>query len=327
MRPRYLTYIFLFSVALLKAQWPDTLRVCAGDSAILDMRSALDKRSNVYWSTPAGIITNAYRLAVTREGRYKVSYYSEKRSSLVTDSTYLKHVMGLRKQVRDTVICKGQSLVLGTGLPGLRHQWNTGARTVTISVRNEAVYWVRLSNGVCQSTDSFRVKVRTPNRELLPRETYFCLNENKRILSVKTQGGEKLLWNTGATSPSIAVSREGWYWVQSETYPCGTVTDSCLVSFKACECEMMIPNSFTPNEDGRNDYFFPVMECEYSYYSLSISDRWGNTVYTTYQSTAKWDGRFKGNLCPEDIYVYKLETQEKGSDKKKLRTGYISLFR
>lgn len=322
-----ITYFLLGLHLFVKAQLPDTVKVCAGDSAILDIRSLSDKRSNVYWNTPDGIITNANRLSVVREGIYKVSYFSENKSTLVKDSAYVLFIAAPRKTQRDTLICKGQNLILRTEHPELKHQWSTGAKTNSITVKSEGKYWVRLFNGVCLSTDSFRVRVKSPNKELLQRETYFCLNETKRVLSVKSLPEQKLRWSTGATNNEIMINREGWYWLQVEDAPCETFTDSTLVAFKACECEMLIPNSFTPNEDGRNDYFFAVMDCEYSYFNLVITDRWGNTVFTSYQSTARWDGRFKGNLCAEDVYVYRIESQEKGSDKKKVRTGYLSLFR
>ena len=99
------------------------------------------------------------------------------------------------------------------------------------------------------------------------------------------------------------------------------------VKLKACDCEIIVPNSFTPNEDGRNDYFFPVLSCDYSYYLFTVFDRWENIVFTSNNINAKWDGRFKGNLCPDDIYVYHIETIEKNTGKKEPRDGKISLFR
>jgi gliding motility-associated-like protein len=103
--------------------------------------------------------------------------------------------------------------------------------------------------------------------------------------------------------------------------------DSVKVKIKACDCEILVPNSFTPNEDDRNDYFFPVLQCEYSYYNMTIFDRWSNTVFITNNPNGRWDGRFKGNLCPDDIYVYRIETIEKGSERKSVSKGQISLFR
>ena len=76
---------------------------------------------------------------------------------------------------------------------------------------------------------------------------------------------------------------------------------------------MIIPNSFTPNEDNRNDYFYPVLQCEYSYFKITIMDKWENTVFTSNSVNGKWDGRFKGNLCPEEMYVYRIESVEKGT--------------
>lgn len=108
---------------------------------------------------------------------------------------------------------------------------------------------------------------------------------------------------------------------------CGTKTDSVTVKFKNCDCDVFIPNSFSPNEDDKNDTFAPVFQCEYNYFSLTIMDRWGNMVYTSNNINGKWDGRFKNNPCPDDVYVYRLEAVQKGNDKKLIKNGHISLFR
>jgi gliding motility-associated-like protein len=60
---------------------------------------------------------------------------------------------------------------------------------------------------------------------------------------------------------------------------------------------------------------------------MTITDKWGNIVFFTNSVNGKWDGRFKGNLCPEETYIYRIESIEKGSDKKQPRTGHVLLFR
>jgi gliding motility-associated-like protein len=306
---------------------PDTLKICQGDSVTLDIVQSYDNYASVYWTTPAGIITNTNRLIVKKQGRYAVKAESAYFSKQIRDSVYLKVLQRPAKHLRDTLLCSNSTLVLNTRYDAYYHLWSTGEKTPKIEIAKEGSYWVKISNGVCSVTDSFHVKAITANKSLLPKEVGFCLNENSKILSVKPSPDTKLLWSTGATSYSTTASTEGIYWVQRTLVPCGVFKDSVRVFLKVCECEMMIPNSFTPNEDNRNDYFFPVAECEYSYFNMSISDRWGNAIFSTYQSNGKWDGRFKGNLCPEDIYVYKIETIEKGTDKKQVRTGHVSLFR
>ena len=103
--------------------------------------------------------------------------------------------------------------------------------------------------------------------------------------------------------------------------------DSVVIKYKNCDCDVYIPNSFTPNDDDRNDVFSPIFQCEYNYFSLTIFDRWGNTVYTSTNINAKWDGKFKGNPCPDDVYVYRLEAIQRGNDKKLVRNVHIYLFR
>ncbi len=323
----FILFVSLFSQAQGPDILPDTIKICNGDSVLLDIRQSYDNYSSVYWVTPAGIITNTSRLNVKRSGKYSVTAESAYFSKQIKDSVFLKVLPRLVKHLRDTTLCQSETLLLKTKYPQYYHLWSTGEKSPTIKIAKEGLYWVKISNGVCAITDSIQVKVIAGHYSLLPKEMGFCLNENNKILSVKVGTGTKLLWSTGATTYSTLVNSEGLYWVQSVKTPCPEFRDSVRVFFKACECEMLVPNSFTPNEDNRNDFFFPVAECEYSYFNMSISDRWGNLIFNTFQRNGKWDGRFKGNLCPEDIYVYKIETIEKGSEKKQVRSGHISLIR
>jgi gliding motility-associated-like protein len=85
---------------------------------------------------------------------------------------------------------------------------------------------------------------------------------------------------------------------------------------------LFAPNSFTPNGDGLNDKFELSLWKQCEFYSLSIFDRWGHSVYRNEDAGASsWDGTSAGKLVPEGVYVYVLE----GSGIKK--TGYVLLIR
>ncbi|MGZ4098517.1 MAG: T9SS type B sorting domain-containing protein [Bacteroidia bacterium] len=245
----------------------------------------------------------------------------------VIDSTVTKVYAKPKIGLRDTVLCKGKPLILDTKTPGMRYIWNTDETTSKIKVENSGQYWVKVINRGCSVSDTVNVKFLQGTTVNFGTEVSFCLSEENKILSVKPNPGTKILWNTGAIYPSINITKEGTYWVKTENKNCGEQVDTVRVKLKACDCEMLIPNSFTPNEDNRNDYFFPVLQCEYSFFNMTISDKWGNVVFSTNNVNGKWDGRFKGNLCPEEVYVYRIESIEKGSDKKLPRTGHVSLFR
>lgn len=248
-------------------------------------------------------------------------------NKIIKDSTIVVHVNKPSFNIRDTTVCKGITLVVDPKNPNLKYTWSnaeTGQRT---RIDNSGKYWVTASNKGCNYTDTFRVVFAPGIQTSFQNEATFCLSDEQKQLSVKAPVGTKILWNTGSIANSINATKEGVYWVKTENKVCGTRFDSVNVKLKACDCEMMIPNSFTPNEDNKNDYFYPVLQCEYSYFSFTVYDKWGNQIFTTNSTSGKWDGRFKGNLCEEDIYVYKIESTEKGTDKKVPRSGRVSLIR
>lgn len=286
----------------------------------------VDKNATIQWTTPyQGLIYNTKKIPVDRHGKYYVKIALGGKT--VLDSTFTKRYTKPKIMLRDTLLCKGRPLLLDAKNSGMRYQWNTDETSQKIKVETSGRYWVRIINKGCTVTDTVNVKFLQGTVTNFNQEASFCLSDENKTLSIKPTPGTKILWSTGAVYSSISISKEGIYWVKTENKSCGQQTDSVRVKLKACDCEMLIPNSFTPNEDNRNDYFYPVVQCEYSYFSMTISDKWGNTVFFTNNINSKWDGRFKGNLCPEEVYVYRIESMEKGSDKKLPRTGHVSLFR
>lgn len=67
--------------------------------------------------------------------------------------------------------------------------------------------------------------------------------------------------------------------------------------------KLFIPNAFTPNEDGVNDFFY-ITNSGFSEFNFSVFDRWGNQVYVTNNSAFQWDGKINGKNAPTDIYVF-----------------------
>lgn len=88
-----------------------------------------------------------------------------------------------------------------------------------------------------------------------------------------------------------------------------------------------IPNSFTPNDDGHNDHFGPVCRRTLKF-RLIIMDRWGAVVFEGVGNNASWDGRYQGQPCKEDVYVWILEANDKSLMKfDKKMTGRVTLYR
>lgn len=74
------------------------------------------------------------------------------------------------------------------------------------------------------------------------------------------------------------------------------------------EFAFFIPNAFTPNDDGSNDYFNGA-GVGITVYDLWIYDRWGNMIFHSEDLNHHWDGRAKNGseIAQQDVYVWKVK--------------------
>ncbi|MDQ3846347.1 MAG: gliding motility-associated C-terminal domain-containing protein, partial [Bacteroidota bacterium] len=97
---------------------------------------------------------------------------------------------------------------------------------------------------------------------------------------------------------------------QTTTYELRAVaTNGCKATGKAVinvVTSLYIPNSFTPNGDGRNDLFRIPPSTSLKLKELAIYDRWGNKVFSTTDVGKGWDGTYKGVDLDSGVYVYFL---------------------
>ncbi|MEM7370876.1 MAG: gliding motility-associated C-terminal domain-containing protein, partial [Bacteroidota bacterium] len=84
--------------------------------------------------------------------------------------------------------------------------------------------------------------------------------------------------------------------------------------------EVIIPNIFSPNQDGINDEF-AVRYTGKEAYSLVVQDRWGRTVFEAEGPSSTWDGQVGNNSAPEGVYYYMLKV---GSEE---YSGNVTLLR
>ncbi len=75
----------------------------------------------------------------------------------------------------------------------------------------------------------------------------------------------------------------------------------------ACdEPHIFIPTAFTPNGDGENDVFRLRSNTVAALYCI-VYNRWGQRVFESRDTNESWDGTFKGQALPPDVYAYYIE--------------------
>jgi gliding motility-associated-like protein len=249
---------------------------------------------------------------------------------------------GISILTTDTVICNGEAASFegiysplgSTGViwtfgdnnttiqntnPVLHAFGNAGLFTVTL----EALY------RACPDTTATRniYVVPYPNVDL-GGDTAICPGSVAITLADThnaTTAGASWLWSTGQTTSSIEIIEPGSYYVTVSVGGC-QATDSILVKN---DCYLDIPNAFTPNGDGVNDYFFPRQDLAkgMTSFHMSIFNRWGQVIFETSNTDGiGWDGRFNNAPQPEGVYIYMIDAQFQDGEKEH-RQGNITLLR
>lgn len=96
------------------------------------------------------------------------------------------------------------------------------------------------------------------------------------------------------------------------------------------EVNVYIPNAFTPNGDGINDVFKPVIDApELKLYEFVIMDRVGGEAFYSTDPTEVWNGSIKGNdyTTSPSVFVYFLKIQTVNGLKPLTYTGHVVLIR
>lgn len=108
-----------------------------------------------------------------------------------------------------------------------------------------------------------------------------------------------------------------------------TDTINIAVRIKSITDKIFLPNSFSPDGDGINDFFKPYFgDITIAKSSLSIYNRWGGQIYFEefVDDPKGWNGRFGGKYLNSDVFVYILNVELTSGSKISIK-GDINLFK
>lgn len=224
----------------------------------------------------------------------------------------------------DTLLCPGGTLLLDAQNPGAVWNWNTGANTQTLLVNSSGIYGVTVISQPANCLNSDSINVQVAGLLNLGPDVSLCGQLNGIMLDAGNPGSS-YLWNTGDTSSSITVTAPGIYSVTITNGSC-IQTDSITVSGSIGEATVFVPNSFTPNGDGLNDWFTAVGD-GITEYHLIIFNRWGELIFET-RNPQGWDGKYANTVAQNEVYVYRLSYKSSCTGNAILtRLGHVMLMR
>lgn len=90
-----------------------------------------------------------------------------------------------------------------------------------------------------------------------------------------------------------------------------------------------IPNAFTPDGSGVNDKFSPIFYSGVDVYDfkLEILNRWGETVFVSYNPAIGWDGSYNNSTVAQGVYVWMVSFNETMTDKNHTQIGNVTVIR
>ena len=285
--------------------------LCIGETA------SIQSNSNGLWNT--NVISN--QINTNTSGAYwqSLSTLGCLSSDTVNITFQFPPIVNLGN---DTTICDGTILNLNAGAPGT---WNTGNLTTIFPVSAPGNYSVVVNDGVCISLDSIDVFMDYAPLDVLPDSVIRCSN-----LPVTLNAGENLaesfLWSTSENTSSIIPQISGTYTLTATNY-CGTLVETVEIVYEKCEFTLFVPNSFTPNNDGVNDVWFPVFD-QLDEIQISIFNRWGDVVFEGNKQNFFWTGNVRSGdyYAPNGAYSYKILYKSQFGDDK-IIYGHIVLSR
>lgn len=151
---------------------------------------------------------------------------------------------------------------------------------------------------------ALEVNLFVPRQVQLPPDTTLCLRNAFPIATDTTFAA--YTWHDGSMGPTFTPGQSGEFFVQTTDFNGCKSADFITVTL--IDCDVFIPNVFTPNGDGMNDAFVVQFE-NARYYKMWIYNRWGRLVWESEDGRPFWDGTHfrNGEACSEGVYFYIAE--------------------
>ncbi|MGC4103078.1 PKD domain-containing protein [Ferruginibacter sp.] len=320
---------------------PDTT-ICRTDAIVLNLQS--NALHYLWTETPAGntlsnpAIRNPVATPLALTSYHVVGNIGK--CSATSDITVKVVPYPKADAGADQTICFGKSAQLqATG--GSSYLWSPAAflnnRLIANPISQNPTANIRYIVTVTDTlgcpkpvSDTVVVFVAKIKADAGPRDTMVVLDQP---LLLQATGSTHYLWspaqwlsNIGISNP-VALPRDDIEYIVKVSNDAGCFDyDSIRVHLFKLDAGMYVPSAFTPNGDGLNDYFHPIIIGMKSLDLFRVYNRWGQLLYSGTDFVKGWDGTFGGKGQESATYVWYAEGTDYKNNKLK-KKGYVVLIR
>ncbi len=243
------------------------------------------------------------------------------------------------KSVQQTFVAVGSG-----GVPPFQYNWSSGTTSglnnelMTTDINGLVILEVVDSLG-CTTSFEFNVDIPELGDPDFDVSSFgflnfgvFAIQDPIQFTNTATGDYETILWDfgdgsfSGEENPIHTYFQVGSYVVtQTVTYPFGCVYERVITLQIEEGYKLVMPDAFTPNDDGLNDFFGP----EYiglNTLELNIFDTWGSLIYSESGDQIRgWDGKVKEEFAENGNYYYTFTAKTFYGDEIKEQGAFVYL--
>jgi gliding motility-associated-like protein len=211
--------------------------------------------------------------------------------------------------------------------------------TIIYSQFGDKKIQLAVSNGVCSDSVENIVSLDNALKADFETQALLCPPDKASFVNRSTGHIVSWFWTFGDGSSDNHVTPNDHYYPNNPladvSYPVTlTVTDSIgcsdtatVIVRKLHSCVIAVPNAFTPNGDGINDYLYPLNGFKADNLIFRVYNRYGQLIFETTDWTRRWDGTLGGKPQGPGTYVWTLQYTDRDTGQHVVQKGSSVLIR
>ncbi len=310
----------------------DTVPMCYGESV-----GVTASGGDTYFWYPNSNINTTNGASVILSPQNDFTYYCDfiNACGLAMDSIVVDVIQPEIIAGNDTTICPGESAFLWAS-GGVSYNWSPTSTVqpdfgsnVAVSPNVNTNYQV-IGEDIygCFDTAFVQVNLFPPAFIQTIADVYAIYGDVIQLGATSSTSGQ-YVWSpaeflscTVCSNPTTSPNQNVIFTVDYTDVNGCSASDNIAIYYDPI---IYIPNTFTPDDDEFNQGF-RVYGSNITEFTLEIYDRWGELIYILYDFNDYWDGSYKGFVCQDGTYVWKL-TYTDFQNRKEIKTGHVNLLR
>ena len=210
----------------------------------------------------------------------------------------------------DIVLCDSGVVILNAEVAGASaYSWTPNNETSATIDALPGTYSVVVNYDICTITDEISITVE-PYEFGLGEDQTRCFEQGV-FIPHSMYNIDSIIWHDGTSNSWYEQlnysSLDDTIVISATAYGCDEKYDTVLIFLEDCNCQVYVPNAFTPNNDQINEAFRVYHDCPIVEFDFYIFDRWGELLFQSNDPDFIWMGEINsGEQIQDGTYTWKM---------------------